>query len=238
MNSSRQTEKMTFEALSPQGNGDNGFFISLDMGEPEKSEFIPLDAVGEKYKETNGVRELFTEVQDKAALLEQEAYEKGFAQGEKDGLELGEKKATKTVEKIDSLLVEMGCLKEKMIKQSEKEILDIILAITEKVIHHQIGSTDKAINQTILNAVSFAAEKSKIGLRVNPEDYEFVEKLRPDLFKRFKELKTMTVTADVSVSRGGCFLETLYGDIDAGLEAQMEMIRQCLDESFNQEDDY
>ena len=77
-----------------------------------------------------------------------------------------------------------------------------------------------------------AVEKSKVTFNVNPDDYDYVEKLRPNLFRNCKEIKSIVVTSDPSVSRGGCLLETPRGNIDATIESKLEKIRQCFQESI------
>ncbi|MBC8432317.1 MAG: hypothetical protein H8D96_10395 [Desulfobacterales bacterium] len=196
------------------------------------SEFIPI-AVGSDNQEMGIADEnSIKEAQGKAALLEQEEYEKGFAQGERDGLELGEKKAAKSVEKIETFFMESIPLKDEIIKQHEQEILGLIFAIAGKIVHHQIECDESTVKDTILNALKLSVQKSKIVIRVNPQDYDFVEKLRPDLFAKFNEVKSIIISSDQSISRGGCFLETPGGDVDARVEAQLEKIRQSLEENL------
>ena len=61
--------------------------------------------------------------------------------------------------------------------------------------------------------------------------YDYVEKIRPDIVNQNKELKSIVITSDPAVTRGGCFLETPYGNIDATIESKLEKIVQCLKES-------
>ncbi|MGB2688643.1 MAG: FliH/SctL family protein, partial [Desulfobacterales bacterium] len=84
----------------------------------------------------------------------------------------------------------------------------------------------------IFDALKLAVEKSKVVFNVNPDDYDYVEKLRPELFNQNKGLKSIVVTSDPGVSRGGCYLETPYGNIDATIESKLENIHQCLQESL------
>jgi len=123
----------------------------------------------------------------------------------------------------------MSNLRKEILQQYERQILELIFSIAKKIIHHQIGSDEKAIEDTVLKALHLAFEKSKIALRVNPEDFDYVERLRPEFFAKFKELKSIVVTSDPSITRGGCFLETPYGDVDARIETELEMIYQCLE---------
>jgi flagellar assembly protein FliH len=208
-------------------------FVTIADTDNEKTDFIPYEIIERDESETKKKDANLIENKDETALLEQEAYEKGFAQGEKDGFEIGEKKARKWIENIENLFIELASLKKVIIKQSEKEILNIIFAVAEKIVHHEINSADRALNETIYQALNLAADKSKIVFRVNPEDYDLVERLKPELFVRIKEMRSMIVNSDPSVTRGGCLLETCCGDIDASVESQLEKIHQCLEESYN-----
>lgn len=227
-------EMESFESPSLSRETDKPDFISLQAGGETKPDFIPLEHSGDNYKKRKEAEDIVKEAQEKGALLEREAYEKGFAQGEKDGLDLGEKKALKVVENIENFFTEMSNLRKEILKQYERQILELIFSIAKKIIHHQIGSDEKAIEDTVLKALHLAVEKSKIALRVNPEDFDYVERLRPEFFAKFKELKSIVVTSDPSITRGGCFLETPYGDVDARIETELEMIYQCLEGVYNE----
>ena len=118
-----------------------------------------------------------------------------------------------------------------------REILELIFAIAKKIIHHQIGSEDQAVKESIIKALHFAAEKSKVIVKVNPEDLRHVEKIKPELLTRIKEMRSIEVTTDAVINRGGCILETPCGDVDATIETQLEKIYQSLDRAFSQKDD-
>jgi flagellar assembly protein FliH len=221
-----------FEALSANAGSDGGEFVSLQVANQTASEFIPITISVENQSSVFGDEHSLKTAQERANLLEQDAYEKGFAQGERDGLELGEKKSEKIIEKMESLFTELTHLKDAMIKQYEKEILDLIFAIARKIVHCQTRSDEGVVRNTILKALKLAAQKGKIIVRVNPEDYDVVEKIRPELIKEFKDVKSIMITSDHSISRGGCFLETTGGDIDATVEAQLEKIYHSLEQTF------
>ncbi len=225
-------EMETFEPFGPQDKNLDEDFKSLKTRIEEKSKFIPLEALknvdGNEKSDDDGLKE----TKENIDRIEQEAYEKGFAQGEKDGFELGEKKAVKIIENIEKLFYEISELKQDVIRNNEKEILDLIFAVTEKIVHHDVRYDDAAIKEAILNALAMAVEKSKVIFNVNPDDYDFVEKMRPDLFRQNNDIKSIVVTSDPSISRGGCFLETPRGNIDATIESKLKTVYQCLQETI------
>jgi len=212
---------------------DDYGFISLQAGELERGEFVPVEGYPDRQNKRKMGEGETSDAQENVSLIEQDAYEKGFVQGEKDGFELGERKASKVIENIEKLFDEMSTLKQEVLKQHEKEILDLTFAIAEKIVHRVTRFNEGGVKEAVFNALSLAIEKSKIVLNVNPEDYDYIEELRPDLCKKYKELKSIIVGSDPSITRGGCLLETPYGDIDARIETQLEKIYQCLTDSFN-----
>jgi flagellar assembly protein FliH len=133
------------------------------------------------------------------------------------------------IENIENLFIQISHLKKEILKQYEKEILELIFSIVKKIIHDQAELDEKTIKNTVFKALNLTAEKSEIVLRVNPEDFDFVERLRPEFFTKFKELKSITATSDPSITRGSCFLETPYGNVDATVETRLEKIYQSLE---------
>jgi flagellar assembly protein FliH len=227
-----ELESLESHALS--GKGNKAVFIQLQTPDTGKADFVPLEKGGDNPKITKEAADILHKAREKAVYIEQEAYEKGFAQGEKDGLELGEKKAIKLIENIESILIELKHLKEEIPKQYEKEMLDLVFVITKKIIYREIASDETALKETILNALHFAVEKSKVVLSVNPKDFNYVEKLRTQLFAEVKDLKSISISSDPSITRGGCFLETPHGDIDSTVETQLKTIYQSMEDAFDE----
>jgi len=123
-------------------------------------------------------------------------------------------------------------LKSGLVKQYEKDILRAIFAISEKVIHTHLQLDETTVKDTILAALGLATEKREVTLKINPEDFEYVETLRPELFSRHMHVKAIMITSDPAVTRGGCRLETVSGDVDATIESQLEIIQQSLKEAY------
>ena len=226
-----------FDAESPptpsfSGKEEREDFVSFRKEGKEPPDFTPLEEPRSERTIRKSAEDIIMEAQSKTAFLEKEAYEKGFAQGEKDGRELGMKKIVKSIENIENLFVELGNLKTEILKQCEKEILELVFSIAQKIIHKKIDEDDKIIKEAVIEAMHSVTEKSQIVIKVNPEDYDTIENMKPEFFRTFKDLKSIVVTPDLSANRGGCLLETPYGDIDASVEARLDKIQQSLNRAF------
>ena len=224
-------EMESFEPYELQKQERKNDFVSLDTWVGERSSFVPLQTLGNTDGDKEETEDGLLGMQENISSIEQEAYEKSFAQGEKDGFEFGEKKAIKVIENIENLFNEMVSLKHDVLKQYEREIIDLTFAVAEKIVHHEVRSKEFIIKNAIFEALELAVEKSKVVFNVNPDDYDYVEKLRPEIFNQNKRIKSIVVTSDPGVTRGGCYLETPYGNIDATIESKLEKIYQCLQES-------
>jgi flagellar assembly protein FliH len=228
----KQYEIKPFDFFPARGTNENMAVFTLPQeGGMGKTVFNRVDCRG-NFLKNEGPDDIMEKAHEKASMLEREAYEKGFAQGEKDGLELGAAKALKIVENIENLLGEIGSLRTGIVKLHEKDIIELICAVAEKVVHHQVALNGTTIRETVIRAIQLATEKRSILLRVNSEEFAYIEQLRPELFQRFNEITSIKVVSSPSVKRGGCFLETQCGDVDARIETQMEMISRRLEEAY------
>ena len=169
-------------------------------------------------------------------LMEKEAWEKGFKNGETEGLKAGEKKAQPLVTDISSLLSEIASLKPTLLIQYEREILDLIFAVSEKIIHCEISLDQRVIKETVLHTLQLASEKESLILRLHPDDVDSIENLQASSADSTGRLTALSLKADPSVSRGGCHLETPHGDIDASIETRLKRVYETLIHQFEEKD--
>jgi flagellar assembly protein FliH len=230
-------DRSTFEPLyaGPDDHNTLPFMPLFDDGAGDGTE----DGAGDGTEDGAGDEEkadgIVKEVKKRASLIESEAYEKGFAQGEKDGFEMGSKKFEKIVERIHGTLQDMLAYRQEFAKRYENEILHLICAIAGKVVRGAIKVDNEVVRETILDAFSLAADRSEVTVRVNPEDVEYLKELRPEFFDRIKELRSFTIESDPSITRGGCFMETAFGKVDACIETQLEKIGKAVEDAFGEE---
>jgi len=217
-------------AIQSPGKGSQGNFVSLQLSSGTQTAFVPL--MGNPEMPIAAEEQTALSFEEQTALTEKQAYDQGFAQGEKDGYELGETRARKIIEKIESLHDEMTCLKSGLVREYEKDLLTTIFAIAEKVVHTHLTLNETAVKDNILAALDLVTEKREVTLKINPEDFEYVEKLRPELFSGNMQVKSIMITSDPAVTRGGCRMETSNGDVDATIESQLKIIQQSLKEAY------
>jgi len=178
----------------------------------QRADRIITDAEAEAKK----IRERAQKVLSEVEAVREKARREGFAAGESKGLS-----------QVTEKLVHLEALKEKFYKESEGEIIRLVIALAEKV----IGKIAEERPEVIRNVVRQALERSlgdRITVRVNPEDYKTITAGGYEFRDVLDRTKRLHFKEDETVAKGGCIVETEVGTIDAQIETQMEAIRKAL----------
>ena len=165
------------------------------------------------------------------ARLEREAYEKGFEQGQRDGVALEERQIEEKGKQLDALFLKIRDLRKNIYAQTEEEVLQLSLLIAKKIIRSEISMDPQVIARTIRAALEYLVDKSRLRILINPEDMEEVRGILPEIANQAKGGK-FHVVEDHSIGRGGCILESGFGRINATLDDQLGMLQKEIEEEF------
>lgn len=162
-------------------------------------------------------------------IAREQGYQIGFAQGMADGLVKAEQQATnqvnELVEQLKPLLQTIPAALNKSRRELKTEIADIVLAITQQFFIHQ-QQNKEAIAQQISATLNHLNDKQAITLALNPQDLTLLQK--GELAIDFSQCKDLRITADESLSLGGCRIKTEHGIFDASIERQIDGLKQAL----------
>lgn len=168
---------------------------------------------------------------ERLARLEREAYEKGFEQGQKDGLALEKRKMEEVRKQIEEMLVGLRDLKPRIYAEAEDELLKLAMLVARKVIGEEIKNNSGIIGNTIRYAMKFLSDKRKVRIILNPDDMDEVKKLLPDISAVTKG-GHFQLSEDKGVNRGGCVLETGFGRINACIEDQLDNLEKEIERLY------
>jgi flagellar biosynthesis/type III secretory pathway protein FliH len=171
------------------------------------------------------------DIQEKLAILEREAYEKGFEQGRRDGLDLEKKQMEEQKKQIEALFNELHNLKGSLLMEAEQDALKLCMAIAERVIGHEILTNPDVISHTIRESLHFVSNKSQIRISINPDDMDEVQKLVPELVSETNGTR-FQIIEDRAVQRGGCIMETGFGTVNATIADQCSVLENEVDRLF------
>lgn len=159
--------------------------------------------------------------------IRQEAYNEGFAAGEKDGFRSSTLKVRQEAEaalgvKLASLERLMGGLFAPIAEQDsqiEKAMVELVQHIARQVIQRELVLDSSQIESVMREALKLLPlGVGNVRLYINPQDFEQVKALR----ERHEE--TWRIVEDAALQPGGCRVETEHSRIDATVETRISQI--------------
>ncbi|HEY4706456.1 MAG TPA: FliH/SctL family protein [Thermodesulfobacteriota bacterium] len=179
--------------------------------------------------------EVVEDVGSRGEVIEKEAYQRGFLAGEKAGFELGARKADVHFSGLDGLVRDIASFREDLFRACEKEMTALCLSIARKVVQREVAAKDDGILECLRTALRAVVAGGEITIRVNPKDFEVVNKGRPELLKYCGGVRGMAIEPDELVSRGGALISTNFGEIDATIESIMSEIEEKLADAYSRD---
>jgi flagellar assembly protein FliH len=187
---------------------------------PKNRAFLANQALG------NLEEQVLKEAKERALAAEKEAYEKGFSQGEKDGLELGFKRLEAHLQSFQKVLAEVQRFQKEFFQKHEKEMVQFLITLVRKILRQDNPQAEQIVTAILHEAFRCVEERKGVQIRLHPKDYEFLKDHPERLPFPLNEASAegIKLAADPSLLRGGCLIETSFGDIDATLESQLDQI--------------
>ncbi|MBA1242891.1 flagellar assembly protein FliH [Pseudomonas japonica] len=166
--------------------------------------------------------------------IRQEAYNEGFAAGERDGFHATQLKVRQEAEvalqaRLATLETLMGNLLAPIAEQDtqiERSLVELVSHIARQVIQRELkmeSSQIERVTQEALKLLPMGA--NNIRIFVNPQDFDQIKALRERHEEQWKILE------DPALMPGGCRIETEHSRIDASVETR---ITQALALLFDQ----
>jgi flagellar assembly protein FliH len=207
---------------------------SFQIPWPQKSAKKFSPQFGQHLKEIEA--KALQQAKERILVLEKEAYEKGFEQGEKNGLELGQKRIETMVHQLNNLLTEIEGQRVDLYKNYAKEMVRLVLSIAKKVLHHEVNIREDVVAFTVREAFKYVVDQKKVVVHLNPMDYQYLLSHRDRLPFAVEETRGIKMIEDPAITRGSSLLETSFGDIDATIENQFDQIVSLVWEKMEQAD--
>src|SRR5206468_6841359 len=148
------------------------------------------------------------------------------------GVERGRAEARAALETIgasftDSLR-ELAEFRARLKERYERELLELALGVARKVVQQELAERPEIWLGMIRDAVRRAVDRERIAVRVPPAALDFLRQALPELRTMLEDVKELELIEDPSLPLAGCVIETRFGEIDIGVETQLEGVRQAL----------
>lgn len=188
----------------------------------------PKTEVEQLLEEIEDREKYIKQMTDKTHSLEKEAYEKGFAQGEQAGRELGAQRFDSVIKSFTEALEELRQLQDAWYQESEPQLVELVLVIARTIIGKEIETDKRILLNVIRSALLAVADRERITMKLHPSDLEFARQHKKELIEGIEGVEKLTFEGDEGVSRGGAVIESSRGIVDCGIEKHVKEVEKAL----------
>ncbi len=144
---------------------------------------------------------LLGKARKEAEIIKKKAYEEGFIRGKNEGLELEKKRLSEIVHNLINGLSEINYLKEKMVKQLEKNMIILIKEISKKVLLNETFTNKEIVKNLIKQALQQLIDKTHVDIKVSPQEFEYLLKFKKNFLEEVEGLKHVNIVKEKKLSQ-------------------------------------
>ncbi|HEY5288080.1 MAG TPA: FliH/SctL family protein [Solirubrobacteraceae bacterium] len=192
-------------------------FEQLEPSEPSPRD-APARALAQAQLEAEEIRE----------QTRSEGYADGRNAGYKDGateIALAAQALGEAMEGIESLRVEL-------VQAIEHDAIQLGMQLAEKILGGVRQLPSERILESVQGGLRRVTDRRKIAVLVNPAEFEAVNSAIAGLAGPGSGVEQCEIQPDERVAPGGAIVRTTEGEVDAGVETQLERAREVVEASL------
>ncbi|RKX86786.1 MAG: flagellar assembly protein FliH [Spirochaetes bacterium] len=171
-------------------------------------------------------KEIEDEIRSKVNEIEKESYERGYKEGHDRGYQDGREEVQRLIDRLHTIISKAIEKRNEIIEESETQLINLVLLISKKVIKVISENQKNVVINNVVQALRKLKSRGDVVIRVNIADLELTSEHIKDFMSMVENVKSITVLEDSSVDRGGCIIETDFGQIDARISSQLHEIEE------------
>jgi flagellar assembly protein FliH len=194
------------------------------------------DMAAEADQYLNGVRgeaaKIVDQARQEAATVRREAEAAGKRAAEEAIERILDEKVAKQMKTLtpalENAVEQIRQAKDDWLRQWETRALSLASAIAMRLVRSELSRRPELALAWIREALELATGSGEIVIKLHPGDYQGIERQVALIAAAMHPTATVRLTADESISLGGCRVATEFGNVDMQLEAQLARIQQEL----------
>lgn len=195
-------------------------------------EFRPLVSVGRPVRvvEPAPVGTVTAEPVLEAGLVEpgdelRRAYQSGY---EAARAELGSQVETPIAESFVKAIEELGAFRARLRDRYERELLEVALGVARRIVQQELTERPEMWLTMLRAAVRRVVDRERIVVRVPAALAAFLRERTPELRATLDDVREVSVVEDPGLPPTGCLVESRMGDVDLGVDSQLEAAHAAL----------
>lgn len=176
---------------------------------------------------------LVTEANNASDGIKEQAYKEGYDSGYNQGYQDGTKVLEEKVLAVDFFAQNNFEVKQSIIKSAELDILELIIAISEKVCQKSFEKDKSILKELTLSAIKELKDKEQIKITINPQLAEILYSISEELKEKIPKLGSIKIIEDSNISADGAIVESILSRVDSRVKTQINEIADKLMKEYN-----
>ncbi len=166
------------------------------------------------------------DAENEVSKIRDDAYNEGFNAGHEEGYNSGQPEVERLVEQLHHIIDRTLEKRAEIIEESETQLINLVLMITKKVVKVISENQKNVVINNVIQALRKLKSRGEVLIKVNLEDVELTTDHVKDFMRMVDNVQSVTVVEDSTVDKGGCIIETDFGEIDARISSQLQEIEE------------
>jgi flagellar assembly protein FliH len=163
-----------------------------------------------------------------AEAIREQARAEGHEEGRAAGHEDGSAEISAAVTALGRALQEISALRTATIEDVESDAIELALEVAAKILAGALKARPELIVELVQGALRRISDRRRITVLVNPTDLETVRSAIGDLTAHGSGIELCEVQSEERVGVGGAIVRTSEGEVDAGVQTQLERVREVV----------
>ncbi|WP_028974873.1 flagellar assembly protein FliH [Spirochaeta cellobiosiphila] len=166
------------------------------------------------------------EAKDKVKKIEEEAYNTGKKEGYDIGYAEGQAEVERLINRIRVIVNKLIERRTEVIESAETQIINLVILIAKKVVKVISENQKNVVINNVIQGLRKLKTRGNVVVRVNMSDLKITTEHIQDFISQIENISAISVMEDTTVEKGGCIIETDFGQIDARISSQLNEIEE------------
>ena len=163
-----------------------------------------------------------------AEAIREQARAEGHAAGYAEGFERARGEAAPLLAALAEASGAVTATRDELAEILTTQAAELALLTAEQMIAGAIAAQPERIVDVVRGALRRIADRHRVTVLVNPQELEVLSQSVPALQAELGGIEHLDVQADRRVARGGAIAQTVHGEIDASVSAQLQTARELV----------
>lgn len=169
------------------------------------------------------------EIESKREEVLEQLRQQGYAEGYQEGRSQADEEGAKIVQDAMDALNRLSGLVAEEAKKNEEKLLRLAIGIAEKILMDEVEQRPEVVVKTLEQALNKVSDLEEVTIKVHPDDMPEVQKYEDAFRDRLKSVRKVEFVASPKIQKGGVFIETASGFVDAQIKTQLSVIQEAFE---------